>query len=332
MNDRQKLTRSLLALVVAVSGAARAAEPPAPMQAGAATPPTTPEPAAAHAPAAAPPLTPAPAAATAESNDATPAAELADDSDDSEENAAAHATAIPQGAVFQPHPNPGRLFGGRLDQQEIDDGLLGTHQEHWLLGIGTRQSYITHPGFDLFSGKNALPQFSLNAGRTLVASGRLSLAALLGWDWGAVEDTARGAPTTLTVNRVTLGAEARYHVFRRFYAFGRIAPGALHSLATIRDRVAAVDSESSAWGFATDLSLGAALEFAGANRGASTRPRGWVGAEGGYGWAQASKLSFKPEGDATKAGSAGPVRLQPLELGELAVRGGFFRLTATLTY
>jgi hypothetical protein len=166
----------------------------------------------------------------------------------------------------------------------------------------------------------------VHAGRVIYASGPISIAALLAWDWGSVESDARGAKTALEVNRFTLGAEGRFHVLRRVYAFGRVAPGALNAATSFSDRIVGADRKVDGWGFATDLSLGAGFEFAGDARGASSRPRGFLVAEGGYGWAQSMDLVYEAAGDSN------PVRLQPLDLGELAIRGGYFRLSAAITY
>jgi hypothetical protein len=141
-----------------------------------------------------------------------------------------------------------------------------------------------------------------------------------------VDARARGAETGLSVHRITLGAEGRYHVLRRLYAFGRVAPGALNTATTFHDRVVGEDRELSSWGVAADFSGGAAFEFAGDARGKSQRPRGWIMADGGYGWAQSTKLDYEPNDIAS------PVRLQPLSLGELSVRGGFFRVSLAITY
>lgn len=213
------------------------------------------------------------------------------------------------------------------DVSEVDDGQLGTHQTHWLLSGGFRQSFVTEAGYDAFSKDNALPQASFRFGRVLAASGPLSLAVDLAWDFGATSAKARGADSSLVVHRLTAGAEGRYHLFRRWFFFGRVAPGALHADATVNDPVVDRDLTAHVWAFAADFSAGSEVEIAGDARGASTRPRGWLGAEGGYGWAAGSKLSVEP----AKA-SSGPVRLQPLSLGELAVRGAFVRIFGTLTF
>jgi hypothetical protein len=321
MND-SRCAFGALALLggLTTAGSALAADPPAPAPA----PTTVTAPAPTNpAPAAAPAAAPAPDAATP-----APAASDEKASPDSEEDAAVPAPSTSPSAIFK-----AREIGARPaapppvpDINSIDDGLMGSHQEHWLLGLGFRQTFVTNEGYDLFGETNALPQFSLYAGRTLYASGPLSFAALLAWDWGSTEADARGADTELVMNRVTLGGEGRFHILRRLYAFGRIAPGVLNAATTFRDRIVNADRETSSWAFAADFSLGAALEFAGDARGKSSRPRGFISADGGYGWAQSTKLDYEPEEQTS------PVRLQPLSLGELALRGGFFRVSAIMTY
>jgi hypothetical protein len=338
MNDRRAPKLALVAALLGVAGAAHAADPPAspaPPAGGAATPAasaTTPTPAPGTAPSSA--TAPAPgngSAATTPAASTAPAApsdtDTGDDADEDESASVAPPDTRPTTA-FQTPKSPGATtdFGSHAP----DDGRMGTHQTHWIMSLGGRDNFVTHPGFDLFAPDNQLPQVTLQAGRTLFASGALSLATLLAWDWGGMDSSARGAPTTLTVNRLTLGAEGRYHLWRRLYAFGRVAPGVMFWNATLKDRVASVDSHASAAMFATDLSLGAAVECFGESRGASPRPRGWIGAEGGYGWTPSAKLTFKPDSEASK--QTVPVRLEPLSLGELAVRGAFLRVSALVTY
>jgi hypothetical protein len=325
MNDLKRAVTALTALAsfaaLASSGTALAADPPP------TTAPTTP----ATAPDAATPVT-TPATPASDAAGPQPAApgqdERADGAAESEEDPAVPGPDTSPSAIFKvmkAGPGPAAT-APEPDINRIDDGRMGTHQTHWLLGLGLRQSFIASEGFDLFSENNALPQLSLHAGRVLYANGPLSFAALVDWDFGMVEADARGADTELVIHRLTVGGEGRFHVLRRLYAFGRIAPGALNAATKFSDRIAGVDRESSKWGLAADFSLGAAVEFAGDARGASSRPRGFFSAEGGYGWAQSTDLTYEPEGDTT------PVRLQPLSLGELAVRGAFLRVSALITY
>jgi hypothetical protein len=327
MSDSPRvLSRLAFLAAVATTGSVLAAEPPATGPAA----PATPAP-----PGAAPAAAPDPAAAPAPASDAPATKPAREDKDadggddasipDSEENAAVPPPDTSPSAIFKTR-SPGPAPQPQRDINQIDDGRMGTHQEHWQLGLGLRESFVTNEGYDLFAENNALPQVSVHAGRVLYASGPISVAALLAWDWGSVESDARGAKTALEVNRFTVGAEGRFHVLRRVYAFGRVAPGALNAATSFSDRIVGADRKVDGWGFAADLSLGAGFEFAGDARGASSRPRGFLIAEGGYGWAQSMDLLYEAEGDTN------PVRLQPLDLGELAIRGGYFRLSAVITY
>lgn len=326
MTDRSRFTSALVLALAGTCGttALAAGEPP-----GAAVPPAV-------KPAAAATDTPAPSpsatapAATAPAAAATAAADADDDASAHDSDAS---PAVPPADTSPPVMLQAKALSARPaapeqpDPNSLDDGKMGTHQTHWIVSIGWRQGFVGNSGLDPFSENNAVPQLSLSAGRTLLADGNLSLVGLVLWDWGMLESSARGAKTTLAVNRLTLGAEGRYHFVRRLYAFGRLAPGALNWSASLEDGVAGLNQTDSAWSFAGDLSAGAAFEFGGSDRGASTRPRAWIAFDGGYGWAGSSKVELKPENE----GEA-PVRAQPLALGELAVRGPFLRFSVTGTY
>jgi hypothetical protein len=213
------------------------------------------------------------------------------------------------------------------ERQEPDDGLRGSHQTHFSLQLGVRTSFISDPGFDLFSEDDAFVQVGLSGGRVLVAEGPLSVAALVGWDYGTAESTARGVSTNLEQHRLWLGAEARYHVLRRLYAFARVAPALLSTQATLRDPIALAEREAGGWSFGVDASAGAAFEVFGKTKGDSSNPRGWVTADGGYGWTESDGLSFSTSED-----DSAPTRTASLELGDLALRGGFFRVGIAVTF
>jgi hypothetical protein len=309
MTDRSTMTAALvLAGVVAAAAPALAAE---------VAPPNGVAPAAAPAASA-----PVPEAATSK-----PAAADGDHTESAAGSPAPNAPADSDASLAVPPPNTASSPAPERPEPHADDGKMGSHQSHWLASIGYRVAFVGNSGLDPFSTDDAVPQVSLAVGRTVFASGNWSLAALALWDWGSLESTARGAKSSLTLNRITLGIEGRYHFFRRLYAFGRLAPGALSSSATLVDNVTGLDQTSVSWVFAGDLSGGAAFEFAGENRGQSRRPRAWVGVEGGYGFASSAELRFKPE-----EGTAAPVRTQPQSFGELAVRGGFLRMAVSGTY
>jgi hypothetical protein len=312
---------------LSLSGVVLAADPPAPAPGTSAAPgapadvPATPAPPPTATPVTPEPTTPAPT---------TTEAEAADESDEED---IPDSDATPEAPPTK--PSPAMLFlqsrrpaAARPESEAVpDDGLMGTHQDHFHLDFGIRASFIPNEGYDLFSKDNDLTQISLSAGRTLFATGDTSFAASVLYDWGPSESEARGADTSLHVNRLSVGLEGRYHLFRRLYVFGRLAPGALRFDANLKDDGAGVLRESDGWLFSADLGAGAAFEVVGEARGMSKRPRGFLIADGGYGWTSSSALEFVPA-----EGEQAPARLQPLELGELAFRGGYFRIAAAITY
>jgi len=211
---------------------------------------------------------------------------------------------------------------------EPDDGKLRYHQDHWVGYLGFRVAKISSEGFDPFADSDELAQFSVGLGRTVLTAGNFSLAGLFLYDIGGRSNEARGAKTELTVHRFTVGAEGRYHFIRQLFVFGRVAPGAIHSIAQLEDVSTSVVNQSARnWVFATDLSAGAMFELTGfAKTGNKRRPNLWITLEGGYGFAAASELSMTPDGD------AGPERAEPVELGSLGLSGPFMRSAFVLTY
>jgi hypothetical protein len=325
------LSTVTFATALSLSGVVLAADPAAPTPGTAPAPsvPATPDAPATVTPApAAPPSAPAPAAGSGAAETTETEA-----SDEEEEEDVPDSDATPEAPSTKPSPALLFLQSRRpapappQAEAPVDDGLMGTHQDHFHLDFGIRASFIPNEGYDLFSKDNDLTQISLSAGRTVFATGDTSFAASLLYDWGPSESELRGADTSLHVNRLSVGLEGRYHLFRRLYVFGRLAPGALRFDADLGDAGAGVLRESGGWLFSADLGAGAAFEVIGEPRGISKRPRGFLIADGGYGWTSSSSLEFVPE-----EGAQPPARLEPLELGELAFRGGYFRIAAALTY
>jgi hypothetical protein len=230
-------------------------------------------------------------------------------------------------------PPPGRAREPDVDAieeaeaSEPDDGLLGSHQTHYTLQFGVRTAFISNPGFDLFSEDDVYAQVSFGAGRVLIAEGPLSVAALVGWDFGKTESTVRGAKSDFNQHRLWLGGEVRYHVLRRLYAFVRLAPALLNTQASLKDPIAQAEREAGGWGFGADGSAGAAFEVLGKASGQSSHGRGWVTADGGYGWTESEGLSFSASEDVSA-----PTRTASLDLGDLALRGGFFRVGVAVTF
>jgi hypothetical protein len=193
--------------------------------------------------------------------------------------------------------------------------------------MGVRAGFISDAGFDPFSDEDALLQFSLGFGRTLLSADALSVAAMAAWDYGSSADEARGADTELKVHRFVIGPEIRYHVAPWLYVFGRPLPAAIHTRASLDAPVIDANLHSREWSFGLDATAGAAIQLWGKRSGASTKPRVWAQVEGGYGWATAVDLKFR----ADDAGAA-PQRVEDVDLGTLAIRGPMFRIAIALTF
>ena len=237
------------------------------------------------------------------------------------------APAVPPYGVTYTASQPAAEAPKDAPAEEPDDGKLGYHQEHFLGFAGARVGKISSAGLDPFSDSDELAQFSVGLGTTIMTAGNFSVAGLFVYDVGGHSSEARGAETELVVNRLTLGGEARYHFLRQLFVFGRVAPGAIHSIAKLKDPSAGTQTLAARnWVFATDLSAGAMFELSGFSRSQKRRLNVWLTFDGGYGFAGESDLELTADGD------AGPVRAEPLDLGPLALAGPFMRFAAVLTY
>jgi len=228
---------------------------------------------------------------------------------------------------------PPSAAGNDRSAEEPDDGKLHGFQQHLLAFGGARVAKVSSKGFDPFADSDELVQFDLGVGGTLLSSGNLSLAGLFLYDIGGRSGTARGAKSELTVHRVTLGAEGRYHFFRQLFVFGRVAPGVVHSIASIADQSTGVDQrEARDWVFATDLSAGASLAMSNWRGSASKRKmNAWFTVDGGYGFAGETDLKLAPDAPPGEEGG-GPQRGEPVDMGTLSLRGPFMRVAFVLSY
>lgn len=204
---------------------------------------------------------------------------------------------------------------------------FGDRETFWQAEAGFRSMYITNPGFDPVSTDNALIQFSLGASRTLWDQGQLSFAPGIVWDYGESSATARGQSTGLQAHRLALTLEGRYHFVPWMYGLVRVAPGALHQRVEVDDPSAVAPYVSRHWAFAFDAAAGVAFLLGPQAEVAASPVRWWLAAEGGYSYAGSGSLAMGPDTDA-----ADPRRTGPMDLGSLALRGGFFRVYAAVTY
>jgi hypothetical protein len=194
----------------------------------------------------------------------------------------------------------------------------------WEVGAGIRTRFIKDPGFDPFSTNDAFVDFSLWGTRELVRSDRLVFVAGLALDIGGANAEARGAASALTLTQVSAVAEARYQPATRFYLFGRLAPGLLHGRATIDDGSGLGTGQLATTfeTFSLDASAGAALCLGALGM---ARVGAWLLADGGYAFVPSQTLVLAPSlGNANQTGT--------LDLGTLAPRGGFFRISIALGF
>jgi hypothetical protein len=212
------------------------------------------------------------------------------------------------------------------ETNDVDRNALGSHQRNVRLDLGLRTQFIKSAGFDPFSENDVLHQFTTNASFVFWTRERLSVAAVLGFDYGASSARARSSQASLDVRRFLIAPEARYHVLRVLAVTAKVGPTLTREEVTLSGGLD-TDLSKTAWRFGFDATAGAALELWGYASGASHKPRLWVTAEGGYGWAAPNRLSLRP----VDAGEA-PQRLSPLELGDLSLGGPLFRITAALSF
>jgi hypothetical protein len=211
-------------------------------------------------------------------------------------------------------------------QPAPDESALGSHQKNFRFDIGARTQFVGSDGLDPFSENDVLPQLTLAGSWAPWAREALSLAAVVGFDYGSTSSQARSSQTSLDVRRFVLGPEARYHVLRLLVVAARVAPTLTRLDAEISTGLDPV-LRRVAWKAGVDATLGAAVEVFGYRSGASRKPRLWLTGEGGYGWSAPASMRFSPaESDDA------PQRLTPLELEDLSLSGPLFRVTAALSF
>jgi hypothetical protein len=205
--------------------------------------------------------------------------------------------------------------------------LYGSRESFWQGQVGVRSTFVTDRAFDPFATDNALTSFSLAVSRTVFNYDAFSLAPGFFWDYGARSATARGEQSSLTSHRLGLALEGRYHFAPWAYALARLTPSAIQQSTQVNDQLAAAPFVARAWTFGIDASAGAAF-LLGPHSATSASPvRWWLAAEGGYGYATSASLLMHPD-----LASDDPRRTGDLDLGRLALGGGFFRIYGSVTF
>jgi hypothetical protein len=211
------------------------------------------------------------------------------------------------------------LTAGRAHAQSISD-----REPRIEASLGARVSDVSNAGFDPFADSDELAQLSLGLGGALLTEGRLSLAAVGFWDYGERSSEARGAPTSLSVHRLSIGPEARFHVLPRFYVFAHVLPAFAYSRAELDDGITDAPRTARHWAYGVDAAAGAAFEMYSRHRG-RLRPQLWLVAEGGYGYLGSTRLSLK-------ARDGSPERTAPVDLGSLSLAGPYARLSVAVGF
>lgn len=196
------------------------------------------------------------------------------------------------------------------------------------IGAGVRVGYVPTSGFDRFSSNDVLPQLSIDANYALVAGEKFSFALGAAYDVGGVSSDLRGVDTKLTVHRLTVPLEGRFHATRGIFAFLRVAPGAAAFVTSISDSSAPASLDRTAWAFAADASLGSSF-LLGPHRSTSKRQvRFWVTPELGYAFTTSPSLRSSPARDTDEAvGTDGKTNL-----GTLSTSGFFWRVSLALSF
>ena len=207
------------------------------------------------------------------------------------------------------------------------ESRFGSREHFWQGELGVRTTFVTDPGFDPFANDDALTQLSLGVARTVWDEDRVSFAPGVIWDYGWRNSTARGQSTSFTSHRIALALEGRYHLFPFVYGLVRLTPGAVRQSMEVDDPLSPAPFVAQNWAFAFDASAGAAF-LLGPQLEESVSPvRWWLAAEGGYSYAGSTSLLMHPD-----LADGDPRRTGDLNLGTLAVSGGFLRVYGSVTY
>jgi hypothetical protein len=206
-----------------------------------------------------------------------------------------------------------------------------------VLSAGVRTDLVRSSGLDAFSSSDALAQSSLAVRYLVMPPGHaLGLGLGASWDHGTWSSAARGAPTELDTNRLSITLEGRLRLVRRLTAVARVAPGILRRSARLTElslpnppfgtasALVAEQVESTA---SVDGSLGLDLLVAETTRLRAAAVGLWVSADAGYSYSAGRNLVLASGGDAVANRTDDPVRL-----GQLALRGIFFRFAASVSF
>jgi hypothetical protein len=213
------------------------------------------------------------------------------------------------------------------DAYAVDERPREPLPDRFRLSAGLRIAYVHTHGFDTFADTNTLPQLSIDGTYAFYNSGRLALAAGLGWDVGGRGSDLRGLDTSLTAHRFLVPLEARVTVLPWLWAFGKVAPGAALVLTDIEDPSAPRSLGSAGWAFAGDVSAGASFVI-GKRAPGKHRVRVLLTPEIGYSITTAAPVHASPgRNEDELLGSDADTNLR-----SVALSGLFWRATLGVTF
>ena len=227
------------------------------------------------------------------------------------------------GTVAAPSPDRTPAEGpARYDLVRINVGLRVGHQPAALAGDAPSR------GFDTFASNDVLTQFSIDSTIPIVTRGRVVLGAGLGWDVGGRSATVRGLESSLTAHRLYVPIEGRYHFGPGLFVFGKVAPGAVAALASVKDSSSPNELSGTAWAFAADASIGGSILLGPRKHMHKRTVRIWLTPEIGYAYTTTTPIRVGPDrAESEVLGSD-----ERTQLGRLALSGIFWRASVGTTF
>jgi hypothetical protein len=207
----------------------------------------------------------------------------------------------------------------------------------FVLTAGVRTDLVTSTGLDPFSDSDALAQSSLAVRYVVSPRHAPGFGAGLDWDHGSFSSTARGSRTQLDTDRFSLTIEGRLPLASHLFGVARVAPGILRRSARLTDGSIPDPAYSTTSGLtaeqvlstvSVDGSLGLDLLVAEAHPGLGAPIGFWLTGDAGYSYSAGRNLVLASEAGQTPAGRTD----EPIRLGQLALRGGFFRLAVSVSF
>ncbi len=197
------------------------------------------------------------------------------------------------------------------------------------VNLGMKVGFVPSRGFDTFAEDDALTQFSIDGTYPILTSGRIVLAAGVGWDVGARSDAVRGLPASLTAHRLYVPLEGRWNFAPWIYGLGKVSPGAAAMVADVKNVSPSGESLSATgWAFSADASVGASFLLGPRRHPEKRTIRFWATPEVGWAFTTNAPLSAGL-GRAEEDVLGGDV---DTNLRSLALSGFFWRASVGATF